>query len=139
VKRALDAVGYPHSDLVATGDQGQNLSLIGAALQADPSICGVAALGGPAANPAAQYIQQNNLKISVATFDVGPETAKRIEDGGIAIAINQQPFLQSYYAVTNLAQEAEYTLTPVNVDTGTSLVTKDNIATVQACIKAGRC
>ena len=37
VKRALDAAGYPHDDLVATGDQGQNLSLISAALQADPT------------------------------------------------------------------------------------------------------
>ncbi len=56
VKRALDAAKYPYADLAATGDQGQNLGLIGAALQADPSICGVAALGGPAANPAGQYI-----------------------------------------------------------------------------------
>ena len=139
VKRALDAAGYPYTDLVATGDQGQNLGLIGAALQADPSICGVAALGGPAANPAGQYIGENNLKVSVATFDGGPETAKRIKDGTIAIAINQQPFLQSYYAVANLAQKALYTLSPVNVDTGTSLVTKDNIDEVQACIDAGRC
>jgi simple sugar transport system substrate-binding protein len=139
VKRALDAAKYPHADLVATGDQGQNLSLIGAALQADPSICGVAALGGPAANPAGQYISDNNLKISVATFDVGPETAKRIKDGSIAIAINQQPFLQSYYAVANLAQKSLYTLSPVNVDTGTSLVTKANIDEVHACIDAGRC
>jgi simple sugar transport system substrate-binding protein len=139
VKRALDAAGYPYTDLVATGDQGQNLSLIGAALQANPSICGVAALGGPAANPAGQYISENNLDISVATFDVGPETAKRIKDGSIDIAINQQPFLQSYYAVANLAQKALYTLSPVNVDTGTSLVTQDNIDIVQACIDAGRC
>jgi len=139
VKRALDAAGYPHSDLMATGDQGQNLSLISAALQADPKICGVAALGGPAANPAGQYISQNKLNIPVATFDVGPETAKRLKDGSVSIAINQQPFLQSYYAVANLAQKALYTLTPVNVDTGTSLVTKDNIDTVQACIDAGRC
>jgi simple sugar transport system substrate-binding protein len=139
VKRALDAARYPHTDLMATGDQGQNLSLISAALQADPSICGVAALGGPAANPAGQYISQNNLKTSVATFDVGPETAKRLKDGSVGIAINQQPFLQSYYAVANLAQQALYTLSPVNVDTGTSLVTKKNIDTVQACIDAGRC
>ena len=56
VKRALDAAGYPYADLVATGDQGQNLSLIGAALQADPRICGIVALGDPAANPAGQYV-----------------------------------------------------------------------------------
>lgn len=139
VKRALDAAGYPHDDLVATGDQGQNLSLISAALQADPKICGVAALGGPAANPAAKYIGENNLKIPVATFDVGAETAKRIKDGTITMAINQQPFLQSYFAVANLVNQAKYNLSPANVDTGTSIVTQDNIDVIQACIDAGRC
>jgi len=139
VKRALDAAGYPHEDLVATGDQGQNLSLISAALQADKGICGIAALGNPAANPAAKYIGDNGLDIKVATFDVGAEAAKHLKDGTLTMAINQQPFLQSYFAVANLANQAKYSLTPANVDTGTSIVTKDNIDTVQACIDAGRC
>jgi simple sugar transport system substrate-binding protein len=139
VKRALDAVNYPHEDLVATGDQGQNLSLISAALQADPGICGIVGLGNPAANPAAQYVGENNLNIPVATFDVGAEAAKRLKAGTLTTAINQQPFLQSYFAVANLANKAKYNLSPANVDTGTSIVTKDNIDTVQACIDAGRC
>jgi simple sugar transport system substrate-binding protein len=139
VKRALDAAGYPYEDLVATGDQGQNLSLISAALQADPSICGIAALGNPAANPAAVYIGENDLDVSVATFDVGAEAAKHLKDGTLTMAINQQPFLQSYFAVANLANQAKYSLTPANVDTGTSIVTQDNIDVVQACIDAGRC
>jgi simple sugar transport system substrate-binding protein len=139
VKRALDAAKYPHDDLVASGDQGQNLSLISAALQADPSICGIVGLGNPAANPAAQYIGENNLKIPVATFDVGAEAAKRLKAGTLTTAINQQPFLQAYFAVANLANKAKYNLSPANVDTGTSIVTKDNIDTVQACIDAGRC
>jgi simple sugar transport system substrate-binding protein len=139
VKRALDAAGYPHEDLAATGDQGQNLSLIGAALQADPSICGIVGLGNPAANPAARYVGENGLKIPVATFDVGAEAAKRIKDGTLTMAINQQPFLQSYFAVANMANQSKYNLSPVNVDTGTSIVTVKNIDQVQACIDAGRC
>lgn len=139
VKRALDAAGYPHEDLVATGDQGQNLSLIGAALQADKSICGIVGLGNPAANPAARYVGDNKLTIPVATFDVGAEAAKRIKDGTLTMAINQQPFLQSYFAVANLANQAKYSLAPVQVNTGTSIVTKVNIDSVQACIDAGRC
>jgi simple sugar transport system substrate-binding protein len=139
VKRALDAAHYPHADLVATGDQGQNLSLISAALQADKSVCGIVGLGNPAANPAAQYISENNLKIPVATFDVGAEAAKRIKDGSLTMAINQQPFLQSYFAVANLVNQAKYSLSPVNVNTGTSIVTSKNIDTIQACINAGRC
>jgi simple sugar transport system substrate-binding protein len=139
VKRALDAAGYPHEDLVATGDQGQNLSLISAALQADSSICGIVGLGNPAANPAAQYVGDNGLDIPVATFDVGAEAAKRIQDGTLTMAINQQPFLQSYFAVANMVNQAKYSLSPVNVNTGTSIVTNENIKTVQACIDAGRC
>ncbi len=139
IKRALDAAGYPYEDLVATGDQAQNLSLISAAMQADPSICGIAGLGNPAANPAAQYVGENNLDVPVATFDVGAEAAKRITDGTLTMAINQQPFLQSYFAVANLANQAKYSLSPANVDTGTSIVTQENIETVKACIDAGRC
>ncbi len=139
VKRALDAAGYPYEDLVATGDQGQNLSLISAALQADSSICGIVGLGNPAANPAAQYVGENGLDIPVATFDVGAEAAKRIQDGTLTMAINQQPFLQSYFAVANMVNQAKYSLSPVNVNTGTSIVTNENIKTVQACIDAGRC
>ena len=75
----LDAASYPHDDLAATGDQGQNLSLIGAALQADTGICGIVGLGNPGANPAAKYVGDNNLKVPVATFDVGAEAAKRIK------------------------------------------------------------
>ncbi len=139
VKRALDKAAYPHSDLAATGDEGQNLSLISAALQADKGICGIAALGNPAANPAAKYIGDNGLKIPVATFDVGAEAATRIKDGTLTMAINQQPFLQSYFAVANMANLAKYSLSPVDVNTGTSIVTIKNIDVVQACIKAGRC
>jgi simple sugar transport system substrate-binding protein len=139
VKRALDAAHYPHADLSATGDEGQNLSLISAALQADKGVCGVVGLGNPAANPAAQYVGENNLKIPVATFDVGAEAAKRIKDGTLTMAINQQPFLQAYFAVANLANQAKYSLSPVDVNTGTSIVTSKNIDTIIACIRAGRC
>jgi simple sugar transport system substrate-binding protein len=139
VKRALDAVHYPHKDLVATADEGQNLALISAALQADHAICAIVGLGNPAANPAAEFVGQHNLNIPVATFDVGAEAAKLIEGGWLTMAINQQPFLQSYLAVENLLFHAKYNLSPVDVNTGTSIVTKKNIDVVQACIKAGRC
>jgi simple sugar transport system substrate-binding protein len=139
VKRALDAAHYPYQDLVATADEGQNLSLVSAALQADKSICGIVGLGNPAANPAAKYVGENGLKIPVATFDVGAQAAKRIKDGTLTMAINQQPFLQSYFAVANMVNLAKYSLSPVNVNTGTSIVTSHNIGAVQACIDAGRC
>jgi hypothetical protein len=38
-----------------------------------------------------------------------------------------------------MVNQAKYSLSPVNVNTGTSIVTKDNIDTVKACIDAGHC
>jgi simple sugar transport system substrate-binding protein len=139
IKQALSAAGYKTEDLAATGDEGQNLSLIGAKLTQEPTICGIVGLGNPAANPAAKYVAQNHLNIPIATFDVGQEAATYIADGSLTIAINQQPFLQAYFAVANLVNEVKYSLTPVNINTGTSLVTKDNIKVIQACQAAGHC
>jgi simple sugar transport system substrate-binding protein len=139
MKRALDAAGHTYEDLAASGDEAQNLSLIGAKLQEDPSICGIVGLGNPAANPASQYVSDNGLSLPIATFDVGAKAADWIEKGVLTMAINQQPYLQSYFAVANLANQAKYSLSPANVDTGTSIVTKDNIAVVKECIAAGRC
>ncbi|MAM84675.1 MAG: hypothetical protein CL472_08440 [Acidobacteria bacterium] len=139
VKRILDEAGYTYADLSVTLDQGQNIGLISAAMQKDPDICGIAALGGSAANPAARLVADNNLDVSIVTFDIGVETAALIKQGKIQMAINQQPFLQSYYAVANLAHLDRYDLTPVNVDTGTSLVTQENVEAVISCLEAGRC
>jgi simple sugar transport system substrate-binding protein len=139
VKRALDRVRYPHKDLVATADEGRNLALVSAALQADRAICAIVGLGNPAANPAAEFVGQHHLNIPVATFDVGAEAAKLIEGGWLTMAINQQPFLQSYLAVQNLLFHVKYNLSPVDVNTGTSIVTKKNIDVIQDCIKSGRC
>lgn len=139
MKKVFDERGYPYEDLIASADQGQNLALISAALQADSEICGLAALGGPAANPAAKYAIDNGIDLPVATFDVGAETAQWITAGGIDVALNQQPYLQSYFAVANLVNKIRYGLSPANVDTGTSIVTIDNIDAIKACLDAGRC
>jgi len=139
MKRALAARGNPVIDLEVNPDPVQAEGSISAKLQESPDICGIVGLGNPGANPAAKYVSENNLGIPIATFDVGAEAAKWIKDGVITMAINQQPFLQSYFAVANLVNQVKYNLSPVNVNTGTSLVTKDNIASVQACIDAGRC
>lgn len=139
VASVLEANGYSYEELIVTVDQGQNLSLISAALQSDPSICGVAALGTNAANPAARYIADNNLDIPVASFDIDAETAFLIKEGKIGMTLNQQPFLQAYFGVANLAFEIRYNLSPANVDTGTSLVTRENVDEIQTCIDAGRC
>jgi simple sugar transport system substrate-binding protein len=54
------------------------------------------------------------------------------------MSINQQPYLQGYYAVEQLALQTKFGLRPANVDTGTFLVDKSNIAEVQHLISIGK-
>ena len=39
---------------------------------------------------------------AIATFDLNPELVAAIEDGDIAFAVDQQPYLQGYLAVDAL-------------------------------------
>jgi simple sugar transport system substrate-binding protein len=139
VKASLQTKGFTTQDLAASSDQTQNESLIGTALQGNSAICGIVGLDDSAGNAAATYVSSNNLTIPVATFDVDQQAADFIDQGVITMAVNQQPFLQSYFAVSNLSNWIKYSLAPVNVDTGTNLVTKDTIAQLKDCIAAGHC
>lgn len=140
VAQVLDAHGIKHEDLNmdSSGDEGKYLSIIGPYLQTHKEIGAVVGMGNPGANPAAKYVTDNNLSYPIATFDVGAEAANYIKAGTISMSINQQPYLQGYYAVEQLALQTKFGLRPANVDTGTFLVDKSNIAEVQHLISIGK-
>lgn len=137
----LHPAGYTTSTLVVNGDssEGSLEATISAYLKAHKSIVGVAGLGDPAGNPAARAIAAAGLKIPVCTFDMETETYQLMKSGGpLKVALDQQPYLQAYYAVQNLAFEMRYGFQPVNVNTGTMTVTKANLGTLSLLIKAGK-
>lgn len=76
-----------------------------AALHEHPGTQAVLALGPTSAVPALRAIRNLGLtnKIYFATFDLTPEIDKGIEDGTVAFAIDQQPYLQGYIPVALLA------------------------------------
>ncbi len=54
------------------------------------------------------------------------------------LALDQQPYLQSYFAVEDLVLEMKYGFQPVSVNTGTFLVTQKNISLVGQLVAQGR-
>ncbi len=138
LQRVLAPAGIKTTLIPGGADEGNNMSLIGAYLQAHPDTAGVIGLGDPAANPAATYIMRHHLKVPVAAFDVDSEALHLIQAGALTVALNQQPWLQSYHAVQNLAFKIKYGLTPVNVDTGTLIVDKSNVGNLVNVIQSGR-
>ena len=121
-----------------SGDEGKYLTVIGPYLQAHPEIGGVISGGTAGANPTAKYVADNRLKLPIATFDVGQTTSDFIKQGIINVAINQQPFLEGYLAVTNLALVLKFGFESVNVNTGTQLVDGSNVDRVLQLIAEGK-
>jgi simple sugar transport system substrate-binding protein len=142
VNSVLQQAGYKTNLLVVNGNDPEASveATIGAYLQAHSDIVGVVGLGDPGASPATKYIQQHNLNIPVATFDIDTENYGLMKAQGSAekAALDQQPFLQGYNAVEDLALELEDGFQPVSVNTGTFIVTPSNISLVGKLVQEGR-
>jgi simple sugar transport system substrate-binding protein len=110
---------------------------IAAALQADPTIDSVMALGPTGSAPTLVALQQLNKlgTIKVATFDLSKDVLDAISAGNMLFAVDQQQYLQGYMPIVFLTLYNLYGLMPGGGEpilTGPGFVTKDNVATVQA-------
>lgn len=121
--------------LPTSNDPAEIQAKVTAALQADPSIDTVLALGaGTAGEPAVAAVValgKGQGAIKVASFDLSASFLESVAAGDAAFAIDQQQFLQGYLAVDFLALHAEYGLMPGgNVASGPNLITADKAAQV---------
>jgi len=67
--------------------------------------------------------------VRIATFDLGPDVLKAVQDGRMTFAVDQQAYLQGYLPVVFLAERARYGLFPAQGDvipTGPNFVTRAN-------------
>lgn len=100
----------------------------------DAKADGVLAMNSVSGLEAAQALA-GRRQVTVATFDLGPDVLKAVEDGRIAFAVDQQAYLQGYLPVVLLAERARYGLFPAQGDvipTGPNFVTKHNAAKAMA-------
>lgn len=105
-------------------------SKVRAALEADPEIDTVMALGASTAGEpsvaAVKAVGKGGGAVKVASFDLSASFLESIVAGDAAFAIDQQQFLQGYLPVAFLALNADYGLVPGgNVPSGPNLITAD--------------
>ena len=132
---ALKQVGATMKVIGVNGNNPtQTQQTIEAAIQHDPSVDGILALGPQGSLPAIKALQDLNKtgQIKLATFDLSPDVLQAIKNGQMLFAIDQQPYLQGYLPIvlltlykTNLNVIANNVLM-----TGPSFVTSDNVAKV---------
>ncbi|GGD69861.1 hypothetical protein [Lacimicrobium alkaliphilum] len=71
-------------------------------------------------------------KVHFSTFDVSDDIAQNINTGVIAFALDQQPYLQGFMAVTSMTLYVRYGLSPRNnMHTGPAFITRDNLETIK--------
>jgi simple sugar transport system substrate-binding protein len=108
-------------------------SIIAAKLQSNKSIDGVVTLGAQVAAKAETAISTAGSSAKLVTFDLNATVAKDIMAGKMLFAVDQQPYLQGYLAVTMLTQYKS-NLNVLGggqpVLTGPNLITKDNAAAI---------
>ena len=68
----------------------------------------------------------------IAGFDLSPEIIRLIKKGIIYCTIDQQPYIQGFYPVMQLAQLCRFGLKPMNIDSGAALITRENVDIITA-------
>jgi ABC-type sugar transport system substrate-binding protein len=137
----LVALGWPKSAVKVfplTLDPAKNLDLIQSYLTAHPGTKGIICADVIAGGPAVLAKKALGLKTPLMSWNLETSTFDDIRSGAIAVLVNQQPYLQSYYAVVNLYMQLKYGfIAPPNVDPGTLIIDKGNVDSVQKQYKAG--
>jgi simple sugar transport system substrate-binding protein len=116
-------------------------STLQAKLQADPDIDYVVTLGAPFALTALDSVKAAGSDAKVATFDTNKELVKKIEDGSVQFAVDQQPYLQGYLTIDafwlylNNGNVAGGGKEPVL--TGPAFIDKTNIDTIATFAEKG--
>ncbi len=107
---------------------------VSAYLRKNPKTDAVLALGPTSAHPLIRLLKKMGLsdKTYFATFDLSGEIAAAIKSGEIAFGIDQQPYIQGFFAVAVMKKFNQYGVLPGNnINSGPGFVTKDNIALVE--------
>jgi ribose transport system substrate-binding protein len=112
--------------------------IVTAALQKDPDIVGVFATNLFAAEGSATGIKQagKSGKVSIVGFDAGPDQIKALKDGTVQALVAQQPDTIGTDGVQQAVAALDGgTITP-KIQTGSTIITKDNVDTTTAAYKA---
>jgi len=130
----FDAMGVELNQIDVSNDVTQIETRTAAALQADPEIDGLLAVGPHVCEAAHKAIEAVGADIHLACFDLSPGVMDLIQAGDAAFTIDQQQRLQGYMPVIvlHLYNNSAGLLPGANIPSGPGFVDKSNAASVKA-------
>jgi len=124
----------------AAADPNLLTPLVSSAFRRRPNTKVIVYAGGQTLGAVPQYMQALNKEpgeVLNVGFDLSPAIIDAFEKNWVQVTSDQQPFLQGYLPILSLALTKKYNFTPLNVDTGSGFVTRENFRPVSELAKRG--
>ena len=118
IERAMSEHGIKVETVRAGLDPAEAQNIMAQALIANPDIKAVFGTGSVTSTVGAGAIKDAGVDVPFGGFDLAVEIVNAVESGAMFATMDQQPYLQGYYPIAQIAMAARYGLTPTDVDTG---------------------
>jgi ABC-type sugar transport system substrate-binding protein len=132
VKKALDEVGA-RGDVLGTGSVSleDTLGKMSQYLIGHRNTKAILAMGGMPLEVAPQAAEEAGMKgLPNAGFDITKTIIRNILDGKTLATVDQQPYYQGAFTITQLYLNNKYGLIPCDINTGGAIITKHNAQVV---------
>jgi simple sugar transport system substrate-binding protein len=138
IQDALRDAGIEWMVLVTGNAAGEGAEAIAAALREHPDIRIVLSTGQADTEAAGLAIERHFTGRGYwsAGFDLSEETLRLIQAGAIRCTIDQQPYIQGFYPVVQLAHYLRYGIRPSSMDAGAAVIDRENAASVAELVRA---
>lgn len=126
---AMNEIGVTAEELDAGYERAETTRRISAYLLGHPETKGILNVGGLTTEIAGMVVEDLKLqnKVVVGGFDLLPNTGPAITKGITKAVIDQQPYLQGYYTVVQLAMMKYGKFAAFDIDTGRGIVDASNV------------
>ena len=128
VNNGITAMGGT-TEILGTGtDHSEALNIMTQYLLGHPETKAVIGLGSTPTSVAVKAVQEAGMDIPVGGYDITPEILENIQNGSLTATVDQNPYVQGFQAITQMAHLLKYGLAPSDMNTGgTGLVDKSNV------------
>jgi simple sugar transport system substrate-binding protein len=130
LKKAGVKVDYIEINTQTNADPTAGVPTFTAYVTAHPDVKAIIIDHGGLTATAQTYMQAAHKKagsIKIAGFDMSPATVKAIQGGWVGAVLDQQEWLQGYLPILQVCLTHKYHFAGLYVDTGSGIITKDNI------------
>lgn len=135
IEKAMSEKGIKVETVKSGLDLAEAQNIMAQFLIANKNIKALFGTGSVTSTVGAGAIKDAGVDIPFGGFDLAVEIVNAVESGAMFATMDQQPYLQGFYPIAQIALAKKYGLTPTDVDTGQgAFLDKDRIGAVKSLI-----